>query len=507
VYITGTTNSQDFTAATFASYQKCLNDLPPTTTSLVTCTVQTDPAPSDAFVARISNPATSTSGTNIALTYFSYLGGSGNEAGLAIAVDAANGALLTGWTQSADFPIFPNPNAIQSQLNGAQDAFVARLNTATVTGQNTTASWANYFGGSGIDEGTGIALDSGQTTYLAGDSNSPDLHLSRQYEAYNGGYDAFVTQLTTAASLSITGQLALGSDQTYISAGTQATFTYTLTNNGPDLANNITVIDDLSSQAGAVALSFISATTTSGVCSGGSASTSITCNISSLQSGSTATIIIILIPGATSSGNSATFNGGSVTASAANGINPVHTSVPATMSDFTITAGPSNVSLGEAGQTATYQVQLFPHPVYNTPISLSVTGLPSSGTGFTFTTASVTLINGSPGASTLNITTTARPVTTTAASLSARHFYAIWLSIPALALFGLGTAGDRRRRRIAGILLLCLLGVVLVLQPACSSSQATQAPPSGTPAGTYPLIITATAGSDTKNYPITLTVP
>ena len=42
--------------------------------------------------------------TNVALNYFSYLGGSANEAGLAIAVDSASGALVTGWTQSTDFP-------------------------------------------------------------------------------------------------------------------------------------------------------------------------------------------------------------------------------------------------------------------------------------------------------------------------------------------------------------------------------------------------------------------
>ena len=34
----------------------------------------------------------------------------------------------------------------------------------------------------------------------------------------------------------MTGVLTLGTNQIYISAGNQATFTYTITNNGPDLA-------------------------------------------------------------------------------------------------------------------------------------------------------------------------------------------------------------------------------------------------------------------------------
>ncbi len=508
VYLTGTTNSPAVTAvSTFAAYQRCLDS--PNVVAGATCPTIASPAPNDAFVARFTNPATSTTITNMSLTYFSYLGGSGDEAGLAITVDSANGALVTGWTQSTDFPVFPNPNAIQSQLNGAQDSFVARLNTAAVVGQTTTASWANYFGGSGIDEGTGITLDSNQTIYLAGDTNSTDLHLSKalaQDQTNNGGYDAFATQLGTAASLSISGTLTLGTNQTYISAGNQATFTYTLTNNGPDLANNITVTDNIGSAITIVPLTFVSANTTSGSCSPGSATANVTCNIQSLQSGSTATVTIVLTPTATSSGNAATFNGGTVSASAQNGITSPQIFVSAQMSDFSITASPSSVTVPIAGDTATYQVQLFPHPIYGTNIQLTVSGLPT-GAAFSFTTNPVTLSGNGPGATTLNITTTARPVVTPAASLaSARHFYAIWLSVPGLALLGLGVGSDRRRRRIAGMLLLCALFALLLLQPACSHT-ATQPPVSGTPAGTYPITIAATAGSDTKNFPITLTVP
>src|SRR5205085_4422598 len=45
-------------------------------------------ANSDAYVARLTNPTLSTTGTpnNVSLTYFSYLGGSGTENGSAIGV-------------------------------------------------------------------------------------------------------------------------------------------------------------------------------------------------------------------------------------------------------------------------------------------------------------------------------------------------------------------------------------------------------------------------------------
>ena len=62
-----------------------------------------------------------------------------------------------------------------------------------------------------------------------------------------------MTQLGPALSLSISGVLTLGTNQTFISAGNPATFTYTVTNNGPDLANNITVTDKLSSVHGSAA--------------------------------------------------------------------------------------------------------------------------------------------------------------------------------------------------------------------------------------------------------------
>jgi uncharacterized repeat protein (TIGR01451 family) len=531
VYVTGSTNSQDFTASTFASFQQCLNNLPPTvTTGTTTCTTQTNPA-YDAYVARLSNPApstttttTTTTATNVSLTYFSYLGGSADEAGLAITVDSASGAVVTGWTQSAanfllqngtyvqqpgTFPVAPYPSAIQGTLVPTQDAFLARINTAAVTGQNETASWASYFGGTGMGQGTSVALDSNEVAYFAGDTNAPDLQtLSRLVKPLqsknNGGYDAFVAQVGGASTLSLAGVLTLGTNQTYINAGNQATFTYTLTNGGPDLATSITVTDDLSPSVTGVPLTFVSASASpTGTCSGGSTTTNVTCNIQSLQSGNTATITIVVTP--TPTGGEAKFNGGAVQATATNGVTTPVTFVPAEMSDFSLSVSPVNVTIPAAGDSATYQVQVTPLPIYNTGISLSVSGLPTGATS-SFTSPTVTLPSTSPGTSTLNISTTARPITTASASPAGRSFYAIWLSVPGLALVGIGLGGTRRQRRVTGMLLAALLFSILPLLPACSHKSTTP-PVSGTPAGTYTLTVTATSGSDTKSQTIQLVVP
>jgi len=543
VFVVGTTNSPDFVAAgtltLFASYQKCLNNLFTGTGTAITCNEPASPPyPNDAFVARLTNPtSTSTTTTNVSLTYFSYLGGQNNEEGLAITVNSVDSAFITGWTQSptaqtpaaptapsGSFPVFPFPSSIQSQLNGFQDAFIASLNTAasTTTGQNTVASWTTYYGGStpgagtgtqALGQGTSIALDANQNIYVAGDTNATDLALVKQLGAttgensgnYNGGEDAFVAQVGTAASLSITGVLTLGTNQTFISAGNEATFTYTLTNNGPDLANSITVTDNLGTAYTGWPVGLVTASAPPGTCSGGSTSTTVICNIPSLQAGSTATITIVLTPQANSSGNQVQFNGGFVEASAANSVNTATVSVPAQMSDFTMTVSPANIALAAAGDTATYQVQLIPHPVYGNGISLSVTGLPTTGpTTASFTTPTVTLQGTSGATSTMIILTTARPITTPTSSLWTRPFYAIFLAVPGLAL--LGMSGSRQRKRVAGVMLLGLVFALILLQPACSHST-TPPPPTGTPSGTYTLTVTGISGSDSKSATVVLYVP
>ncbi len=521
VYIVGTTNSTDIATAiatlnTSASYQSCL-DQPINPLSGVACTPPAgNPPPNDAFVASLSNPtpSTTTIQNNVSLSYFSYLGGTGNEAGLAIAVDSASGALVTGWTQSTGasgsataFPVFPPSNPIQSVLTGAQDAFMARLNTAAVFGE-TNGSWANYFGGASSDgatvftEGTGVTLDVNQTAYFAGDTNSTTLQVNDPLETNNqGAYDAFVTQLGSKFSLSINGVLTLGTNQSFIDAGNQATFTYTVTNNGPDPAPNITILDNLNPLNTGVNLSFVSASATSGTCGGGSTNTSVTCSLPTLQSGATATVTIVLTPTPNSNGTQANFNGGPVQAIGPGNIVLAQTTVSGQMGDYTLGVSPADNTV-PAGQTATYQVALTPHPVYSSKITLACTGLPT-GAACNFTNSPVTLLG--PGSSTLNLTTTARPITPTTSSLLTRHFYAVWLAFPGLTLLGVGVGGQRRRRRILGLLTFCALFALLLLLPACSSKN-TQAPVSGTPAGKYTITVTAASGSDTKSGNITLYV-
>jgi hypothetical protein len=518
VFVVGTTNSPGITGtANFASYQICLNT-PVNPISTADCNLST-PAANDAFVARLSNPVSTTVNNNMTLNYFSYLGGSGDEAGQAITVDSADGALLTGWTQSSDFPIFPTPNdGIQSTLTGMRDAFIARLNTTATQGQGSSAVWATYFGGTNTitpgvlatTEGTGVALDVFEDTFFAGDTNAIDLSVSGSPQATNGGgFDAFATELRTAATVTVSGVLTLGTNQTFISAGSPAVFTYTVTNNGPDLATGLVLTDNLLQSVTGVAFTNVAVSATSGTCSGGggSTTTSVACNIGTLQAAATSTVTITLTPAANSTGTSASFNGGTVQVTGPNNIFLASTSVSAKMSDFSLAVNPPNNSVNKAGDTAPYQVKLTPSPIYTTAIALSCSGNIPTGASCNFApTNSVTLASTSPGAATLNITTTARPIVTGSAQYGFRHFYALWIFTPGFALLAIGVSGNRRRRRILGFLMLCALFAPLLLLPACSTAT-TQIPTGGTQAGTYNITVTATSGTDVKSQGIQLTVP
>src|SRR5207245_6859878 len=103
-YITGSTTSSDFV-------------IPSGTTPFQNA----NKGGGDAFVAKFGNPSTSSTTTsNVPLVYFSYLGGSGTDVGLGIAVDSLQGARVTGWTNSGDFPL-GSGTPIQSGLAGGID--------------------------------------------------------------------------------------------------------------------------------------------------------------------------------------------------------------------------------------------------------------------------------------------------------------------------------------------------------------------------------------------------
>jgi|GEM_PF-2677684 len=138
----------------------------------------------DAFVAKL-NP----SGNG--LTYATFLGGGGDDAGLGIAVDLSGAAYVTGLTHSFDFPT--TLGAFNHNYNGRGDAFVAKLDPFM-----GRLVYASFLGGSDTDEGFGIAVDSKGAVYVTGNTFSSDFPTTPGAfdTTFNGGYyDTFVMKL------------------------------------------------------------------------------------------------------------------------------------------------------------------------------------------------------------------------------------------------------------------------------------------------------------------------
>ena len=168
VYVTGYTNSNDF----------------PTNSALQTTNGGIG---YDAFVTKI-NAAGS------AYVYSTYLGGSGDEFGEGIAVDAAGNAYVTGITYSTNFP---TTNPLQPNFGGFTDVFVTKINAA-----GSVRVYSTYLGGSGADVGTGIAVDGSGSAYVTGYTLSSDFPNKAPLQMGNGGAanDAFVSKINTAGS-------------------------------------------------------------------------------------------------------------------------------------------------------------------------------------------------------------------------------------------------------------------------------------------------------------------
>ncbi len=137
----------------------------------------------DAFVTKINAAG------NFVL-YGTYFGGSGNDYGTGIELDAAKNVYLTGYTFSNDLPI--TSNTYDATNNGMEDVFVAKLELEIGTG----LIYSTYIGGPEGDRGYAIAVDSDGRAYVTGYALAgfPTTQgaLKRRMR---GNWDAFVTKL------------------------------------------------------------------------------------------------------------------------------------------------------------------------------------------------------------------------------------------------------------------------------------------------------------------------
>lgn len=139
----------------------------------------------EAFVAKLSASGSS-------LEYATFLGGSDIETAAAIAVDGVGSAYITGRTFSGDFPLL---NAFQSRMVYKPDAFITKL-----TPSGSALAFSSYLGGSSIDDGFGIAVDAAGSVFVAGSTSSSDFPLKNPLQGTSKYGEAFVMKFDPSGS-------------------------------------------------------------------------------------------------------------------------------------------------------------------------------------------------------------------------------------------------------------------------------------------------------------------
>ncbi len=143
------------------------------------------------------------------LAYSTYLGGGNVDQGNGIAVDSAGNAYVAGNTASTNFP---TANAVQGTFAGTDDAFVTKLNA-----NGSALLYSTYLGGSNLDQGYGIAVDSAGNAYVTGQTTSTNFPTANAVQGTNAGgdADAFVTKLNANGSALVYSTYLGGSDFDY----------------------------------------------------------------------------------------------------------------------------------------------------------------------------------------------------------------------------------------------------------------------------------------------------
>jgi uncharacterized protein (TIGR03437 family) len=182
-YITGSTNSLSF-PTTANAFQRTSAETPDARGRILY----------DAFATKLDS--------NGAIVYSTLLSGKSFDVGRSIAVDAAGSAIVTGYTESRDFP---TASAFQPDNRGVSDVFVTKLDPG-----GSSLVYSTYLGGAGIDSGASVVADRAGNAIITGRTSSVDFPVANAAQPASGGgecydgrpcYDAFVAKLSPSGNL------------------------------------------------------------------------------------------------------------------------------------------------------------------------------------------------------------------------------------------------------------------------------------------------------------------
>jgi hypothetical protein len=128
------------------------------------------------------------------------VGGATHEPSADIAVDEAGQAYVLGDAWSADFPT--TPGAFDTSLNGPNDIFVVKLNSA-----GSGLVYSTFIGGMSNESGYGLTVDGAGRAYLTGYTVSSDFPVTNGNYTYTSpncspspNTEAFVAKLSPSGA-------------------------------------------------------------------------------------------------------------------------------------------------------------------------------------------------------------------------------------------------------------------------------------------------------------------
>ena len=455
------------------------------------------------FVTKLNSSGT-------ALAFSTYLAVAGDSVN-AVAVDSSDNAYVTGQTYSSSF--HTTTGAFQttcgSCANGNANAFVTVLNP-----NGNSYVYSTFLGGSSLDAGDGIAVDSANNAYVTGVTTSSSFPTTTGalQTTYGGATDAFVTKLNPAGS-ALVYSTYLGGSGFDAGAGIAVDPSNNAYVTGETSSSNLPTANPTQSALGGGSDGFVSELNSTGsqlifsTYLGGSA------NEDDGGFGAIATNGgFIYVTGDTQSTNFPTqspyqaANGGGGNADAY----VVKFSQSATAS-FTLSATPLSPAGLNPGGSATSTVTVTPDNGFTGSVTLICSISGPTGAVHLPTCSAASATAAAPG--TLTVSTTA--ATAFLLQHPNRHstglLYAMFLPISGMALLSLGlvSPGSRHKKLHSFLLLALLTG--LLLMPACGggSSGGGSGGSPGTTAGTYTITASGTAsgGSEIGTSPsLTLTV-
>jgi hypothetical protein len=169
VYVTGVTASTNF-PSTLPTFQT------------------TYAGDGDVFVTEFNPAATG-------LLFSTFLGGTGDDTPAQILLSSFGNLFLVGSTTSNNFPT--TSGVFQPDYAGNQDAFLTEMKP-----DGSALIYSTYIGGTGVDFGNAVAIDSSGNAYVAGSTQSTDFPTKNPIQLGNVGlYDAFVTEVSPTGTL------------------------------------------------------------------------------------------------------------------------------------------------------------------------------------------------------------------------------------------------------------------------------------------------------------------